>query len=85
MSLKSTAAGEIRNSIVTIATGDLEFDVSFKVKVNGGYLLGSSPLTLSFASSGTTQAEYSSSEATLTISRAPFNLGDGQMAVLNTE
>ena len=83
LSLASTAAGTIDGTSVSIPAGGLVFDVEFKVKVNGDYLLGTSPFTLEFATKGVTTATLDGTGA-FEIERAEFGVG-GETAILNTE
>jgi hypothetical protein len=83
LQLSDTADGTIDGPDVVIPAGELEFDVIFKLKIDGRYLFGTNDLTLNFSTTDSTEAEVDSAGA-FAVRRARFELGE-ELALLNTE
>lgn len=49
LELADDAEGTIDSGDVSIPAGELEFNVTFKLKITGSYLFGSNDFTLNFA------------------------------------
>jgi hypothetical protein len=82
LSLDEIAGGTRTGTDVTIAEGDLMFNLSVVVSVDGDYLYGTAPHNFVFVNTDDVEATYSG--GVFTVQYAEFDYGD-IVAVLNTD